>query len=627
MATYYIDLVNGNDANSGADWANAKKTIAAIGAATLNPGDEVRIAKTMDETSLSQNATFTNGSITVTLTSAVTKDVTEGLNGTWTVSANVTASNSTNRKHGASCESLAIAAGFTTGKVAYASIYGGGTQNFSAYQKMSLWFSANATVAASTFRVCLCSDAIGDVIVDSFYIPAIATGLANVLVPLVIDKGSACGASIQSVAIYADVDPGTVTIRVNNCFTTNTLNLTSIIGTTGKVWWSVRSILGTTVLIDQANTNDNSTGRGWYGVNTTETIYYRDPFQGTSGSNIFTTQDAGTVTGGYINYIGGWDTGSNTRTGMTIIDNYSPTYSLSGIIINGSYVKVSYCGIVRSSLGVTVNGSYIFCEFNNGFIGTCTSGTSFGTSYYPKMDNVVSTLSFSQGFNTSNTGRGATYSNLKSYSGQTAGMNMFGGTQLFTCDFQNNAGADIYLYDGYDWGTFSVLGRHIKMGSTTEVSMQAAYPNVFWSWHHDDVTDNNWGFTYQGTINWQTAIFQGSDPGSWKVAISGSSRNSNMPIRMKLAEIAVSASSLVTFTCWVKKDHATNVAGKIYVLGSEYSIAGVVAASATKANDTNWEQLTLTFTPSEAGVVDIWCDSWYVAGNSNVYYGSITVTQ
>ena len=627
MATYYIDLVSGNDANSGADWANAKKTIAGVTAAMLNPGDEVRIAKTMDETSLGQNATFTNGSITVTLTSAVTKNVTEGLNGTWTVSANVTASNSTNRKHGASCESLAIAAGFTTGKVAYAAVSGGGTQDFSAYQKMSLWFSANATVAASTFRVCLCSDAIGDVIVDSFYIPAIATGLSNVLVPLVIDKGSACGASIQSVAIYADVDPGTVTIRVNNCFTTNNLNLTSIIGTTGKVWWTVRSISGTTILIDQAGVNDNSTGRGWYGSTTTETLYYRDPFQGAPGTIYFQTQDSGTAAGGYINYIGGWNTGSNLRTGMTIIDGYSLTYGQSGIYSTGNYVKISYCGAVRFASGLNFNSNNFLCEFNNGILLTCTNGINTGSSFFTKLNDVVSTLHNTNCFSTGGTFRGHTLVNLKGYSCTTAAMNAYGGNEIFTADFQNNGVADVYLYEGGDVGTYSVLMRHVKMGSTTEVSPQFQVPAMLWSFHHDQTTDNNWGFTYQGTVNWQTAVFQGSDPGSWKVAISGSNRTSNFPIRLKLAEIAVSASALVTFKAWVKKDHATNVGGKIYVLGSEYTINGVVAASATKANDTNWEELTITFTPTETGVVDIWGEAWYSAGNSNVYFGSITVTQ
>jgi hypothetical protein len=43
MATYYMDYVNGLDANSGASWGAAKKTIDGFSAAILNPGDIIRV--------------------------------------------------------------------------------------------------------------------------------------------------------------------------------------------------------------------------------------------------------------------------------------------------------------------------------------------------------------------------------------------------------------------------------------------------------------------------------------------------------------------------------------------------------------------------------------------------------
>jgi hypothetical protein len=134
-------------------------------------------------------------------------------------------------------------------------------------------------------------------------------------------------------------------------------------------------------------------------------------------------------------------------------------------------------------------------------------------------------------------------------------------------------------------------------------------------------------FTRDGTVNWQTSVKQGSDPGSWKVTHSGTSRTDVYPIRIKAAELAVSASSLVTVSIWVKKDHATNVGCKVFVEGPDYTLTGVVADSETAANNTNWQQLTITFTPSVAGIVPIWFDSFYISGNSNTYLGSITVTQ
>ncbi len=94
-----------------------------------------------------------------------------------------------------------------------------------------------------------------------------------------------------------------------------------------------------------------------------------------------------------------------------------------------------------------------------------------------------------------------------------------------------------------------------------------------------------------------------------------------------LGPFPVNASALVTITAWVKKDHATNVAAKLYVEDALYNLDGVVADSATKADDTSWEELTITFTPTEQGAIPVFVDAWYVAGSSNVYIGSITVTQ
>lgn len=60
MATYYIDFENGNDANNGSSWALAWKTFTTgATAARTAPGDEIRVAKSADPTSLGQTALWT----------------------------------------------------------------------------------------------------------------------------------------------------------------------------------------------------------------------------------------------------------------------------------------------------------------------------------------------------------------------------------------------------------------------------------------------------------------------------------------------------------------------------------------------------------------------------------------
>lgn len=116
MATFFLDLEGGNDANDGTTFANRWKTFTSgATAARIAPGDTIRVMASPDETSIG-NATWTQGSKTVTLAAACTVDV-DACESAWTAATNVTASlNTSSMREGASCVSLAIAAAFTTGK-------------------------------------------------------------------------------------------------------------------------------------------------------------------------------------------------------------------------------------------------------------------------------------------------------------------------------------------------------------------------------------------------------------------------------------------------------------------------------------------------------------------------------
>jgi|GEM_PF-2499796 len=98
MATKYVDLLNGNDANNGSTFALRKKTLASA-AAVATAGDIIRImGRTVGASGI--NATFTNLSGTVILASALTVGLyTTGA--AWTAVTNVTTTASQAGKLGA----------------------------------------------------------------------------------------------------------------------------------------------------------------------------------------------------------------------------------------------------------------------------------------------------------------------------------------------------------------------------------------------------------------------------------------------------------------------------------------------------------------------------------------------
>ena len=185
-------------------------------------------------------------------------------------------------------------------------------------------------------------------------------------------------------------------------------------------------------------------------------------------------------------------------------------------------------------------------------------------------------------------------------------VNSIGGAAGFYSDANTN-----YLINS----TFNQTTEFISASSPTN--------NWVWSKNHDNIEGNDWGFTYQATVNWQTAITQ-NGVGSQKIAITGNTRTTIYPVKLALMQVAAKANKLVTVKASVKKDHATNVACRLIVYDDNN---GVTEAYVTKASDTNWEQLTLTFTPTKTGVYEIYLESWYVAATGNIYVERDDVTQ
>ncbi|MEX2052748.1 MAG: hypothetical protein WD898_00810, partial [Candidatus Paceibacterota bacterium] len=398
MATFYLDYELGSDAGTGADWANAWKTITSgATAARIAPGDIIRIAKSPAPASLGTTGVWTNLSKTVTLGAAQTLTV-DLCETAWTASAGVTATRTTTtRKEGSYESSLAIASGFTTGKVAY---FATGTLDLSSYQKLSFWFRNSAAIATGAIlRVELCSDTAGATPVDTFYIPAIPSTARYLPLTIARVGGGNLGSSIQSIAVYADSDPGTITVLLDDIIacTTSGLNLQSLIsknsaeqgGTEG--WYGIQSINGVTVLFDNDTNTKGNAGRGYSGTTETVTTYKRETIKtalaSASSTQVQAVQDSGTL-GSNIEFQGGYDTGTSLQTGETFFDGLNGNGY--GIYLSSkSYTTLNYLNVYRYNYGVYYTTS------NNNTITTLSNANNntYGVNYTNSNNNTITTLS------------------------------------------------------------------------------------------------------------------------------------------------------------------------------------------------------------------------------------------
>ena len=119
---------------------------------------------------------------------------------------------------------------------------------------------------------------------------------------------------------------------------------------------------------------------------------------------------------------------------------------------------------------------------------------------------------------------------------------------------------------------------------------------------------------------------------SWKLQPTNTLRDQYYPLDFSLAKVAVNANSLVSVACSMRRTN-TGLAMQLVVPGSStigaIALAGIptggVIGSMTAAADT-WERVSLSFTSTETGVVEIFA---YAYGGSTYtgYVDDLSISQ
>lgn len=547
---------------------------------------------------------------------------------------------------------------------AYMALLEGAPVNFASYQKVSFWIFNATAITANQWDLCLCSDTAGATVVDTIAIPAIPSTSQWTVLTIARNGGGNLGNSIQSVALYSGSSTGTTTgIYLDNitACTTSGLNLQSLISKNSAAqggaegFYGIQSISedGKVVRLDNhtnclASAGVTTRGYGYSGMSETVTAYKRETIK-TALASVITTQvqviqDSGTLESN-IQFQGGFDPVTNLQNGETFFDGLNG-WGL-GLYIGGkSYTTIAHLALFRYYYAVDSDSSsrntHSFTNLNNnGHSGLYLTGTGnsvttvsnannnyqYGVySYISPNNQIIVDNSISN-----NTDRGAffTYSGNSFLSGGSA-INNGGYAIGFSYAALNKIKNILTARNGIGGISESYetnYASNVLIEEATEVAGFSTFGDSrLFSHNHDQTADNHWIFTDGGTINSLATTREGGTGIMWKLAITSSNRASSYPLILSIAKIAVSANNLVTVKAYLKKDHATDVVGKLICRGGQ--IAGIASdLVATKANDTNWEELTISGTPTVAGVIEIECWAEYSAGNSNIYVEDLTISQ
>lgn len=590
---------------------------------------------------------------------------------------------STDAKEGGNCQRFTLDATPQTNRLeAYLAIP---STDYSSYQKITFWIKNSAAITdANRWAITLCSDNAGVTVVDTFPIPTIPS--VGRWIPLTIARngGGNLGNAIQSIAIRtgSSAPANSSNILLDNLLacTTSGLNLQSLIskssleqGGDDYGWYGIQSIspYGTIVLVDNGTATKSNAGRGYIESSETVTTYIRETIKLTMATNasdaMQVINDSGT-SGNNIQFQGGYDTGTGLQTGETIVDGLNGSGHCF-YLGTKTYITINHMSSVRCNYGISLYTNSV----NNLIDQILTQSNHTGSGF--SIEAGSTNLIINNIYNANNTDGYGINMSAASYNiriGEIGNINNniaagiaigsyshYIGTIKSAC---NNAIPGVYITGGNTCTIKNIIKANYNATygiSFNQISFDNKIYNISTTGNLTAGVQNTHGVNYIFNSNISEAIkvaghtsfvnsklfssdIISTDGGNivseastltngsgqqWKMTTeTNTNRQLTYPLTLSLAKIAVTANNQVSVSAWFKKGHATDIGARLVCKGGQ--IAGVDDdVYVTKADDTSEEELTITFTPTEAGVVEIEAWAYYITGHSTVIVDALTVTQ
>lgn len=670
MATYFLDPIGGNDANSGVNFTNRKKTPS--GFSSLAAGDTIRVIASK-ETDLG-NCTWTDNTLTVTMPAAMNATV-DNCDSGWTGVTNSTvthaSSDSLSHVEGTGYVNISVASGFTTGKCAYKNL--GSTLDLSAYTMLSFIITSTTAQASGRFRFDLCSDTVGDVPVVSFTQDLDLAASARL--GFLFDAGTALPSNVNSISIVALVDPGTVQIRIDNIVACKSLtsgqHLSHICAvrknTADNEAFAIRSISGTTITLGNATHSVGSPGRNWRG--TTETVsteavvpLYLNPT--TFTTTLSTFPNASGTPSSKITVSGGWnsvDMGSQTGETWVCrgINSGGFAFGLYGATLAGvsnwHFENLGFCGLSTRAIYVTNTYS---TQISVNLIGSTNCGEllTYGDGGGSVFLGPINYSSVEVGYIT--LPRTAVLSPRYEDDGRRAGgkhlyvrCNRVTMSSLTTAVICGNQTVGT-VYSSEDFDTFDVVINRIdncQLGIGAQYCLYGLRDCVF-SNNTSDLSMPDLGYLWMDncdvTVSSSTTLpvygaggvfltnrdgvigdhdlhlpgkfvstnsgTHGVNPYCWVLNISGSDSFPHSDNTFCVSQIAVKSGEIVTVSAWVYSIGASSP--RVYGIRSRAVPSAGVVEQIAQGTDVNqsWNQISVTFTATRDCVVPV--DVWLKTG-------------
>ena len=323
---------------------------------------------------------------------------------------------------------------------------------------------------------------------------------------------------------------------------------------------------------------------------------------------------------------GGWDLSTETQTGQTWFRQMHGTFNTRngyGLYMTGkNYTDLDKINFLRYNSGIYYTSS----SSNTITSATCNSNNGYGIYYTSSSNNNTITSATCN----ANNNYGIYYNGSNSNTITSATCNSNGQRGIYYNGSSSNTIYALSTTGNTTAGIYADNASNICHSATIAESTKVAMGMTYYADTRQYI-NNLGGYSYVYS-NYATANSQNASAGGtgkeWKFAITNATRNSVYPFYIPIARVAVASSGKVTVKVYFKKS-GTGIAGALRCRYGQ--IAWSDAAQdiiVTCPNNTSRNQVTLEFTPTEAGVVEIEAGAWYVSAvDQNIIIDDITITQ
>lgn len=336
---------------------------------------------------------------------------------------------------------------------------------------------------------------------------------------------------------------------------------------------------------------------------------------------------------------------SSNAAGLVVNNCYS-TCNSSSIPVNGVGSQISNCVALCSSTGMSVTGARTIADgltvLSSTNLGVSLNAPDLRLSNSTVHNSITSGITFVANLN-------YRLSNIAIHDGTAIGLSIPAGSEVFGteidlrrnaqginggcakdgCVLTGSSNGNATLWTGVA-GAICCLKDWVSTSDTTFANASSSTNTQLYFDRFNNTNDDHRIFFEAGSIVTATDQRNTAADFSWKCVITSATlRPSTYPVVISLGRYRVLANVQATATLWVRRDHV-NAFVALFCCGGQLPGVGSVGTDVTatiSAAVNTWQQLTINFTPTQAGVIELSAMFYATVANQATWIDDLVFSQ